>query len=518
MARDYDAQSSYGATGNGTTDDSAAIRSAMAYASAAGGGEVFLRNGTYLVSREGESLSWCLAIPSNVTLRGESRAGVVLKMAPDQPAFTRLLSVINADDVEISRLTIDGNYEEQEEPEEHCGGIFMQGARRLHIEDVTSSDNAGDGITVHADCADVTIQRVLCADNHRDGIAFTGGGQARISLRDSQFIGNTNQDFDVEPEGPLYDITVDGCYFSRGALTTGEAIGIEGDSGDELVCGITFRSCRIEGPTIVRWAESVRFHACRFEVSADFNAPVLHINGKVIDSSFGDSTLVQRSTSYGAVVTVDGRSGADDRPDGVLLAGNSIRGTLGHVGIQMAKPLAVDAAFNTIIGDDDATEAGIDVRTTDETPVRCVRLFGNRVVDYRRGYIANGNGAGPAIDMLVMLGNIAEAREHTNMTGYSPDADAAHAVQHAVFIGNETLNVNEPWNTFVQCPVLVGGNRSGMGAMIACKATPEADPGITPGIEEWTGAIALRWEQTSGSKLYAKESTGYGDTGWDAKD
>lgn len=58
---------SYGATGDGTTDDTSAIQAALNAAEAAGGGTVFLPKGTYQIST-------ALKLPSGVVLQGAGRA------------------------------------------------------------------------------------------------------------------------------------------------------------------------------------------------------------------------------------------------------------------------------------------------------------------------------------------------------------------------------------------------------------------------------------------------------------
>ena len=62
----------FGAKGDGRTNDFDALAAAMKAAGAAGGGEVFLPPGTYLVNKT-------LALPVGVTLRGASRQNTVLK-------------------------------------------------------------------------------------------------------------------------------------------------------------------------------------------------------------------------------------------------------------------------------------------------------------------------------------------------------------------------------------------------------------------------------------------------------
>ena len=66
----------YGAAGNGTTDDTAAVQAAINAVSAAGGGVVFFPTGTYLVT---PTSSPALTVPSNIRLLGANRKSATLK-------------------------------------------------------------------------------------------------------------------------------------------------------------------------------------------------------------------------------------------------------------------------------------------------------------------------------------------------------------------------------------------------------------------------------------------------------
>ena len=78
----------YGAKGDGTTDDTAAIQSALNAASSVGGGTVFIPKGTYKIMPQVSLLMWtttssnrknygCLAIDSNCSLIGEGHTSVL---------------------------------------------------------------------------------------------------------------------------------------------------------------------------------------------------------------------------------------------------------------------------------------------------------------------------------------------------------------------------------------------------------------------------------------------------------
>ena len=67
----------YGITGDGVTDDTAAIQAYAAALKTAGGGELYLPKGTYIIKGT-------IAIPSNVLMRGDGN-GTIIKLGD---AFT----------------------------------------------------------------------------------------------------------------------------------------------------------------------------------------------------------------------------------------------------------------------------------------------------------------------------------------------------------------------------------------------------------------------------------------------
>ena len=71
----------YGATGNGSTDDTAAIQAALTAAGSAGGGRVHIPAGTYKITPPSATVP-ALTVPSNVTISGDGiGATILLKMA-----------------------------------------------------------------------------------------------------------------------------------------------------------------------------------------------------------------------------------------------------------------------------------------------------------------------------------------------------------------------------------------------------------------------------------------------------
>jgi hypothetical protein len=79
----------YGAKGDNQNDDTYAIRRALAWAGKQGGGVVYLPRGTYIVTGK-------LVVPERVTVRGEGRDKVFLKVPIYRPAEPQLLPVFDS--------------------------------------------------------------------------------------------------------------------------------------------------------------------------------------------------------------------------------------------------------------------------------------------------------------------------------------------------------------------------------------------------------------------------------------
>jgi hypothetical protein len=118
----------YGATGNGSTDDSTAINNAIA---AAAGNTVFLPCGTYLFTASQ------MNIANAVTIQGESKQCVTLKKGGNFD-----LVYVNAADVTITGVTIVG----QSATYSGKGITLNSTAQRVSIVDNVIQDNAASAI------------------------------------------------------------------------------------------------------------------------------------------------------------------------------------------------------------------------------------------------------------------------------------------------------------------------------------------------------------------------------------
>lgn len=133
----------YGALGNGSTDDTAAIQNAID--AAVGGGIVFIPAGTYMVDPAAS-----LNLTTGITLMGAGRKSV-LKIKPDSEVLDNLVKVENADRVILQDFAIDGNRANQDLSDlvaVHYG-VYISTSDDCRVDNVYVYNTTGVGIHVY---------------------------------------------------------------------------------------------------------------------------------------------------------------------------------------------------------------------------------------------------------------------------------------------------------------------------------------------------------------------------------
>jgi hypothetical protein len=197
----------FGATANDSSDDTTAIIAALRACSEKGGGTVLVPSGTFIVSRQG-SEDPIIAIPSNITLRGEGAASI-LKFADKANAsnFWRMLGAPKdgCRNVAICDLHLDGSntfpkYEKGRTPEQNHG-IFMSTQsgviENVTIRNVLVENFCGDCVAIGRGCRSITVRDVSVRNFIRQGIQMAGDEGARDYL----VTGCKDLEHSIEPGG-----------------------------------------------------------------------------------------------------------------------------------------------------------------------------------------------------------------------------------------------------------------------------------------------------------------------------
>lgn len=208
---------SFGARGNGRTDDTNAFQRAID-SLAAGGGVVRVPAGRYVIDPLRS-----VRMRNRVDLRMDP--GAVLMAQPNAAPRAYVLLAERVADVTISGGSILGErYKHQGTKGEWGHGVMVRGASRVTVRNVTISQCWGDGISVGGfhrkgeaaiPSSDILIDNVRCLGNRRQGLTI--GRSRRVRVIDSEFSGTqgTKPEYgiDIEPDAPgtADDITIERC-------------------------------------------------------------------------------------------------------------------------------------------------------------------------------------------------------------------------------------------------------------------------------------------------------------------
>ena len=188
---------SFGAKGDGVTDDTKAIQSAIN--SIPNGGRVLIPNGTYIINAETP-----LTPLSNQTISLSRNAK--LKAKPNPDASYQIINIVEKENVIIEGGFIEGErYEHIGNTGEAGMGIsIVKNSKNIIIRNTHISKCWADGIYIGGSlpCYNINIYNVTCNDNRRQGLSIINVD--RLTVRDSSFTNTAGKlpecGIDIEPE------------------------------------------------------------------------------------------------------------------------------------------------------------------------------------------------------------------------------------------------------------------------------------------------------------------------------
>ena len=192
----------YGAVGDGSTDDTAAIQSAL---NVAGGKTVFLPAATYMINANADSTNHIGLKMTQAATKLVLAEGAVLKVITNNLTNYALLSVTAADCV-IEGGTFLGDVQTHTGSTGEWGHLIVvdTGGDRCVIQTTTVREAWGDGIIVQRGPVDVSVINVIADSNRRQGMSITGSTRTRVLggvYKNTGVLGTTapSAGIDVEP-------------------------------------------------------------------------------------------------------------------------------------------------------------------------------------------------------------------------------------------------------------------------------------------------------------------------------
>jgi hypothetical protein len=207
----------HGATGDGATDDTAAIQKAIDLTPA--GGTLCIPDGTYMIDA-----ARSLALKSAFRLK--LAPGATLRARPNALRSYAILRIWDRNDVVVEGGTVQGEREQHQGTAGQWGmGIDIRGSRKITVRAVRLLDCWGDGIYLGRGKStisneDIDIFDVRAHNNRRQGISIiTGKGVALVRNVLSHTAGvPPAAGLDIEPNAPdepienirILDLTTEG--------------------------------------------------------------------------------------------------------------------------------------------------------------------------------------------------------------------------------------------------------------------------------------------------------------------
>jgi polygalacturonase len=257
-----------GATGNGSTDDTRAIQTAVNQV-AGTGGTVLVPDGTYMIN----ALT-SLKLGSYMTFKME--AGAVLKAIPNDAYGYSIVKIENASNVIVIGGTIKGERNEHLTPgnipappytDPKCPsanscygqwgfGIRISGGSNIYIDGVLAMDCWGDGFYVDGHATNVNFFAVTADYNRRQGLSIVdaSGVVVKNSIFKNTRGHNPQAGIDLEPDAgkSVTNVQILNCQFydnyHSGIALNGQAaplnnVTIAGNTSVNSKTGMRASSC-----------------------------------------------------------------------------------------------------------------------------------------------------------------------------------------------------------------------------------------------------------------------------------
>lgn len=282
----------YGATGNGTTDDTAAIQSALDTSNTKGIPYVCFPSGTYKVSAASTDNNFYTALNlySGQHLIFDQ---TTLQLTANSYDFYAIINIHNISNVELSgNLTIIGDREFHTGTTGESGhGIRIVNSKNIYVHDINVQNTWGDGVCVGGNgtmaeiSQNVTLERIRTYKCSRNGLSIIEADGVVVRDCDFTYTDRTAPQYgiDVEPNlGTATNITIENVRMLNNgiggfALYTTKAT---------LPGVLTLRNIETDAKTIIYTSSAaggtfdVRVDGWRHTQKSGETNPTLRLSGK----------------------------------------------------------------------------------------------------------------------------------------------------------------------------------------------------------------------------------------------
>lgn len=308
-------------------DDDVQINAAITAVSTAGGGTVFLKDGTY-------SVSAIVILKSNVRLTGESKVSTILKLKNSASALANGIlgdNLVAIDSFSVENLTIDGNKANQTNL---TRGIRMEGASSgssvtngliANVLVKNIKKNVTGGVGIYMDYTD-KVRIVDCNFDSNDDTGLFLGVVAGNSIIDRCIsISNGGNGIAVGGVGLLGGIIISNCLV---ASNTNDGIDASGDYGP-LISNCKSASNGGYGIDVGSQYSSVKGNICYNNTLAGIRLNYYNI------SCVGN--ILKNNTTYGIEengdtnVTISANACDGNKKHGIYLNGTDNSSIMGNV-------------------------------------------------------------------------------------------------------------------------------------------------------------------------------------------
>ncbi len=305
----------YGAQGDGVTNDTFAIQSAIDQI-AGTGGTVTIPKGVYMINANTHIL-----LKSNMTFFMDN--GAILKAMPNDREKNGILKIENAENINIIGGQLQGERNQHQGTTGEWGmGLEIYASKNIAIEGVTATDNWGDGFYVGNRATQIQFCSVTADNNRRQGLSVTSADG--ITINNSVFM-NTNgalpmDGIDLEPNKGE---TVMNVQILNSKFLNNKGSGIESVVADDLTGRAFVKQVIIDHNTVFKNG-SIGAYSAGIKISRQSSQ---HITNNIVKDNLQDGIAIVNNATNN-IISGNQVSGNGNKTDanigfGILLYGKS---------------------------------------------------------------------------------------------------------------------------------------------------------------------------------------------------